>query len=256
MAFTCSDLDALLLNPDPAVALRGSWDKVATAIPELGALDMDRAVRGREVHKDNVVHTILVTAKVPARRRIRLAALFHDVGKPPTRVINPDNTVTFHNHESVGGKLTKKALQRLGYDKELAYQVSEIVRLSGSTKGSELWSESAVRRFSLEAGELLGDILDFANEDVTSRHEWKHELVRKEVSQLRERLTQVAEKDEKAKWRPVVSGDEIMARYGLSPSREVGELLGLVGSSQRAAEAAGEAFDVDSAWEILDIARG
>jgi poly(A) polymerase len=250
-------LDEVLMASDVEARLRASWDQIALDVPELGALAMAGDSRdGKKLHKDNVEHTILVTAKSAARQRVRLAALFHDVGKPPTRVIHDDGTVTFHGHEALGGKITEEVLERLGYDEQLAREVASIVRLSGATKGSVEWTDSSVRRFANEAGDLLEDLLDFANVDVTSRHEYKHEEVRDEITTLRARIIAVRESDEAAKWRPVLSGDDIMARYGLTPGREVGMLLKTLSARQREIEADAKTMSEEAAWELLDGVRG
>lgn len=247
------ELDAILMSEDVEASLRAHWGEIADSIPELGALAMEDGA-GR--HKDNVEHTILVTARTPARLRVRLLGLFHDVGKPPTRVLEDDGTVTFHLHESVGEKITKDVLGRLGYPKDIAGGVSRLVGLSGTTKGSELWSDSAVRRFVKNTGGLLDDLFDFVAVDVTSKHLWKHEAVAREVAGLRAHVVAVAALDTKRAWRPVVSGDEIMARYALSPGKSVGQALGALTTAQKAAEGRGEDFSQDSAWTLLDTIFG
>jgi poly(A) polymerase len=205
---------------------------------------------GTGLHKDNVDHTIKVTAKTPPRLQARLLGLFHDVGKPPTRIITSDG-VTFHGHEAKGASITSRVLERLGFSPEASARVSRLVKISGSTKGSLTWSDSAVRRFVVEAGDLLDDLLDFANVDVTSRHEANHEKVRDEVATLRRRIVEVSSADEAAKWRPVLSGDDIMARYSLSPGKEVGQLLRELSALQRTIEAAGNTLSVEEAWAEL-----
>lgn len=242
-------LSGLLLAPRPDVELEAAWADIAIAIPELGALAMDQG--GKRLHKDNVEHTIKVVAKTPPRLRVRLTALFHDVGKPPTRVIS-NALVTFYAHESVGGKITARVLARLGYDDTLCAEVARLVTLSGATKGSQQWTDSAVRRLIRESGDLLDDLLDFAIVDVTSRHERNHQAVRSEITTLRRRIEEVAELDSSRAWRPVVSGDAIMARYSLTPGRQIGVALGMVSTAQRDVETSGGVFSEDDAWALLD----
>ena len=244
------DLTALLMSPDPGSALTEAWAPLTAAVPILGALAMDQG--GRRLHKDNVAHTIAVTAKTPARLRLRLTGLFHDVGKPPTRNIDEVGVVTFYGHESVGAAMTKTALVALGYDEALAEEVSSLVRWSGSTKGSEGWGDAAVRRFAREVGYLMEDLLDFVLVDVTSRYQSIHDAVTAEVAALRRRLLEVAQVDEAARWRPVVSGVDLMERYGMASGREVGVLLAEVARVQRGAEADGRPFGREQAWQLLD----
>jgi poly(A) polymerase len=243
------ELDSILMSEDVEARLRASWGEIAEAIPELGALAMEDGA-GR--HKDNVEHTILVTARCPARLRVRLVGLFHDVGKPPTRVLEDDGTVTFYFHEREGEKITKDVLTRLGYPKDIVGGVSRLVGLSGTTKASELWSDSAVRRFVKNTGSLLDDLFDFVAVDVTSRHLWKHEAVAQEVAGLRAHVVAVAALDERRAWRPVVSGDEIMAHYKLGPGKAVGQGIRELSGAQKAAEAKGDDFTQEQAWALLD----
>ena len=249
--FNDAVLSEILLAPNVDAQLRAAWGDIAAAIPELGALAMPDGA-GR--HKDNVEHTIKVTAKTPARLRVRLTGLFHDVGKPPTRVIT-DSGVTFHHHERRGAAIAKKVLVRLGYSEQLADEVARLVEISGSTKGSQDWTDSAVRRFALDAGSLLEDLFDFANVDVTSRYEANHDRVREEVATLRRRVAEVAAADEAAKWRPVLSGDDLMFRYNMRPGKDVGFLLRKLAELQRSAEASGVRFGPEEAWIALDEYR-
>ena len=248
-AVNATILTSLLMGPRVDLELEAAWSDVAHAVPELAALDMDQG--GARLHKDNVAHTIAVTAKTPPRLRVRLLALFHDVGKPATRCIE-GGLVTFYGHEAAGEALTVTALTRLGYDDTLVYDVATLVKMSGDTKGSSKWTDSAVRRFIATAGDLLDDLLDFAKVDVTSKHRYKHDEVEREVAQLRTRIDEVRARDLAAAWRPVVSGDAIMARFALTPSRHVGDLLRLVVDAQRAVEATGQEYSVEQALALLD----
>lgn len=244
-----TELSSILKGDQVESRLRERWGDIVATVGELGDLAMED---GRGRHKDNVEHTILVTAKTPNRIRVRLTGLFHDVGKPPTRRIEEDGTVSFHGHEALGEKMTVKILKRLGYEAELATQVGRLVGLSGATKGSEAWSDSAVRRFTGSAGELLEDLLCFALVDVTSKHQVNHDRVANEISALRSRIDEVRAKDEAARWRPVVSGDDIMGRYSLTAGPKVGAMLRLVREAELSAKSLGKGFSVETAWEMLD----
>lgn len=237
-------LTALLLGEDVAAALSSRWVEVADAVPELGALAMDQGAR--RLHKDNVAHTIAVVAKMPNRERLRLTALFHDIGKPPTRRIERGQ-VTFHGHERVGAALTRTVMNRLGYGDTVTCEVATLVELSGDTKGSEVWSDAAVRRFVAHAGPLMEDLLVFAELDVTSRHAHKHREASRQITALRRCIAEVAELDAERARRPVVDGRAVMERYGLEPGPRVGELLRTVLEAQTTRD-----LDEVEAWELLD----
>jgi poly(A) polymerase len=245
--FTANELSTILLDDDIATSLTQKWPTIAAAVEELAALDMDQG--GRNLHKDNVAHTIAVVAKMPATLRLRLTALFHDVGKPPTRRID-GGTVTFHGHETVGARLTADIMTRIGYSAELTAEVAKLVELSGVTKGSEQWTDAAVRRLDTEAGDLLDDLLTFAELDVTSRHAVNHEKVRTQVERLRNHIATVRERDTAAKRRPVVDGKAIMDRYQLPPGPQVGAMLRALRDADMWT---GGSSSVEDAWKILDL---
>ena len=160
-------LSSVLMDDDVAGALwsfvdSGLADKI---VPELPALRLEQDPIHR--HKEVLSHTIAVTAKTTPDLVLRLAALFHDIGKPATRRID-DGGVTFRHHEAVGAKITKKRLRQLEYPEEVIGDVSELVRLSGRFKGyAQGWGDSAVRRYARDAGHLLGKLNDLVRSDCT-----------------------------------------------------------------------------------------
>ena len=241
-------LTSLVMAPDVVDALRSHWDQVEVDIPELGALAMPG---GYGLHKDTVDHTIVVTAKTPARLRVRLCALFHDVGKPLTRRIE-GSQVTFWQHEQVGARLSAKVLRRLGYDDTVVAEVSRMVELSGAAKDSPVWSDAAVRRFSAGAGQLCADLLAFYRCDVTSRQAWRHQQVQADVDHLEARIAEVAQLDAERARRPVLDGNTVMAHYDLAPGPQVGKLLRLLLDAQQD----GRVADEDEAWALLDAELG
>lgn len=215
-------LTALLEVPDPTAGLELSWRSglLAAVVPEVAALELDDEIAA--MHKDNLAHTFKVVAMVPARLRVRLTALFHDVGKPPTRAVVA-GAVSFHGHEEVGARLTRKRLTELGFDEQLIDDVVRLVRVSGRLADFEgNWTDSAVRRMVRDADGMLDDLCDFVSRDCTSRHEIKRLRAAERVAQFRALADDVARSDEEAARRPALDGDTIMAILGIEPGREVG----------------------------------
>ncbi|MDG2112117.1 MAG: HDIG domain-containing protein, partial [Actinomycetota bacterium] len=163
-------LTEVLVVDDPR---DGLWALVESGwadqyLPELPALRLEQDPIHR--HKDVLSHTISVTAQSPPRLRVRLAALFHDVGKPRTRSYEHGG-VTFRHHEAVGARMTRKRMPKLGYDEQLTADVGQLVFLSGRFKGyADGWSDTAVRRYARDGGPLLGDLNDLVRSDCTSRN--------------------------------------------------------------------------------------
>lgn len=218
-------LTAALLADDVAGALWSMVDSglAELAVPELPALRLEQDPIHR--HKDVLAHTIAVTAKTPDDLRIRLAALFHDIGKPATRRID-EGGVTFRHHEAVGAKMTRKRLRALGYPDDIVRDVTELVRLSGRFKGFAAgWSDSAVRRYARDAGPLLGHLNELVRSDCTTRNPRKRQELQHHVDELERRIAELAEADRLAAERPLLDGQEVMDHLGLAPGPEVGAAM-------------------------------
>ena len=194
-----------------------------TVVPEIAALDQDErlSASGRALHKDNLAHSFVVTAQCPIRLRVRLAALCHDLGKPPTRRIE-NGKVSFHNHETVGARIAKSMLSRIGFG-EFGEDVATLVAVSGRLGGFDgEWSDSAVRRVATDAGLLLEDLLDLVAADCTSKRPATRARVAAQVRSFRERHAQIVYADARRAVRPALSGEEIMDVLDLEPGPQVG----------------------------------
>jgi poly(A) polymerase len=212
-------------------------------VPEFLDLRQDDAGQGR--HKDNLRHTIKVVAKCPRNRRIRLAAFFHDIGKPATRDF-VDGKVTFYGHEYVGAKMTRKIMGRLGYGQKMTDDVAKIVEMSGRVRGAEEWNDAGVRRFVKEAGDVLDDLLTFCYNDTTSKYASTRKVVEDQVDLIRARVLEVKALDAERAKRPPINGNQVMERFGLEPGREVGRLMGLLTPEMSEVEA----------WALLEAEIG
>lgn len=218
-------LSSVLIAPDPT---DGLWELVDSGdaeqiIPELPALALEQDPIHK--HKDVLAHTIAVTAKTRADLVLRLAALFHDIGKPKTRKID-DEGVTFRHHEAVGAKMTRKRLRFLGFPEDVVEDVAELVRLSGRFKGyASGWSDSAVRRYARDAGHLLGLLNELVRSDCTTRNARKRLELHHHVDELENRIVELAAQDRRKAERPLLDGQAVMDRFGIGPGPEVGQAL-------------------------------
>lgn len=219
------DLVDALMPEDPTDSLWTILDsgRMVEIAPELPLLRMEQDPIHR--HKDVLAHTVAVTAKTRPELRVRLAALFHDVGKPRTRKFDGGG-VTFRHHEAVGARMTRKRLTKLGFDENVVEDVSELVRMSGRFKGyADGWSDSAVRRYAREAGPLLGELNHLIRCDCTTRNAKKLEGIQRAMDDLERRITELAEADRRAAERPDMDGRDVMAYLNLEPGPEVGEAV-------------------------------
>ncbi len=219
------ELGALLSADNPAPGLWAAVDSglMAELVPEMLALAMEQDPIHR--HKDVLAHTIAVVAKSPNDLVVRLAALFHDIGKPRTRSYDHGG-VTFRHHEAVGARMTRKRLQSLDFDDRTVDDVSELVRLSGRFKGyAEGWSDSAVRRYARAAGPLLGRLNQLVRSDCTTRHRHKEADLHRQIDDLEHRIAVLAAAEREASQRPQIDGDAVMAHLGIGPGPRVGAAL-------------------------------
>ena len=221
----CDELNSVLVVDDPR---QGLWELVESGwagehLPELPALALEQDPIHR--HKDVLAHTIAVVAQSPPRLRVRLGALFHDIGKPLTRDITHSG-VTFRNHEAVGAKMTRRRMPEMGYSDELTAEVARLVHLSGRFKGYDTgWSDAAVRRYARDAGPLLGDLNDMVRSDCTSRNVKRVEALHDALDRFEVRIARLAREQAAAKLRPEMNGDEVMAHLGLGPGPAVGQAM-------------------------------
>ena len=218
-------LCGLLSGDDPAPGLWSAIDsgRVAEIVPELPDLQMEQDPIHR--HKDVLAHTVAVVAKTPDDLVVRLAALFHDIGKPRTRSYE-HGEVTFRHHEAVGARMTRKRLAALGFDESTVEDVSELVRLSGRFKGyASGWSDAAVRRYARDAGPLLGRLNQLVRSDCTTRNRQKEDDLHRQIDHLERRIAALAEAERKAAERPQIDGEAVMAHLGLAPGPDVGRAL-------------------------------
>ena len=211
-------------------------------IPEIVEMRMEQDPVHR--HKDVLTHTIAVTASTPPQPRLRLAALLHDVGKPATRRFGPDG-VTFRHHEAVGARITRRRLAEMEFEDGFVADVARLVELSGRFKGFDRgWTDSAVRRYVVDAGALLGDLNLLVRHDCTTRHARKAAALQASVDELEARIRQLAADDAEARRRPPLSGHEIMQLLDLAPGPEVGQAVAMLLAADRS-------IDRDEAIRLL-----
>ena len=156
---------------------------------------------------------------------LRWAALLHDIGKPATRRHEPDGGVSFHHHEVVGAKMTRKRMRALKYSKQMVDDVSQLVylHLRFHGYGDGQWTDSAVRRYVTDAGPLLPRLHKLVRADCTTRNKRRAARLQANYDDLEARIAELAAKEDLQRVRPDLDGNEIMEILGIPAGPQVGE---------------------------------
>jgi poly(A) polymerase len=234
------ELSKTLLQDAPRAALELFVDTglADVVLPELSALRME--IDEHHQHKDVYTHSLTVLDQAIALEKaavragedgvespdlvLRLAALLHDIGKPATRRHEPRGRVSFHHHEVVGAKLVRKRLSALRYSKEIVESVSRLtfLHLRFHGYGTGEWTDSAVRRYVTDAGDLLPRLHKLVRSDSTTRNKRRAAALSATYDSLEQRIRELSEAEDLARVRPDLDGNAIMEILGVGPGPDVG----------------------------------
>ena len=225
------ELDKLMVVEDPSAGLWYLHDTglAAMFLPELPQMRLEQDPIHR--HKDVLAHTIAVVANTRAvvdgvpNLTVRLAALFHDVGKPKTRSIG-GHGVSFHHHEAVGARMTRDRMRTLRYSNEMVERVTDLVFLHLRFHTYSMgWTDSAVRRFVRDAGGQLDELIELTRCDCTTRNQRKADMLSRRMDELERRIAELRAQEELAAIRPDLDGRDVIEHLGIAPGRMVGAAL-------------------------------
>ncbi|MFV0128903.1 CCA tRNA nucleotidyltransferase [Streptomyces sp. HMX112] len=225
------ELNKLILSAHPreGLALLVDTGIADHVLPELPALRLESDEHHR--HKDVYDHSLIVLEQAIDLEEegpdlvLRLAALLHDIGKPRTRRFEPDGRVSFHHHEVVGAKMTKRRMTALKYSNEMIKDVARLVELHLRFHGygTGEWTDSAVRRYVRDAGPLLTRLHKLTRSDCTTRNKRKAGALSRAYDGLEERIAQLQEQEELDAIRPDLNGNQIQEVLGIGPGPAIGQ---------------------------------
>jgi poly(A) polymerase len=242
------ELDKLLVSrvPSAGLAFLVATGLAEVFLPEVPRLALEQDPVNR--HKDVLAHTFAVVDRASPDRLLRLAALFHDVGKPATRSFGPEG-VSFHHHEVVGARLTRERMKALRYSTEDIEIVARLVELHLRFHTYRLgWTDSAVRRYVRDAGPLLDRLNELTRCDCTTRNVTKARALAQRMDALEQRISELRAQEELDALRPDLDGVQVMEHLGVPPGPIVGRALAFLLELRLAEGPLGE----DEAFRRLD----
>lgn len=133
--------------------------------------------------------------------------------------------MSFHRHDAVGAKMTRKRLKALHFDHHMVEDVSELVNLHLRFHGyvEEPWTDSAVRRYVKDAGPLYERLNRLTRADTTTQNKRKAMMFSAAMDEMEQRVRDLKEKEDFDAIRPDLNGDEIHAAAQHEPGPMVGK---------------------------------
>jgi poly(A) polymerase len=226
-----AELNKIIASDIPSVGFNYLFDTglLHLIFPEMTALYGVEWIDGRG-HKDNFYHTLEVLDNVSKHSDnlwLRWAAILHDIAKPLTKKYYPKEGWTFHGHEDKGARMVKQIFRKLKLplNEKMKY-VEKLVflHLRPIALTKEIVTDSAVRRLMVEAEDAIEDLLLLCQCDITSKNEAKKKKYLNNLRLVREKISQVGEKDRLRNWQPPVSGNDIVNSFAINDPRMIGRI--------------------------------
>jgi len=219
------ELTKLMVSPHPDY-IKKAYD---TGVTKVFLPEFDVCMETPQIHRHHMydvgTHTLVTLTHTPADKYLRLAALFHDIGKPRTKTVDEDGTTHFKGHQKVSAEIAKDVLRRLRYDNDTIHMVSRLVEYHDYGNGVTP-NDRIVRRAIHKIGEdIFEELLQLRRADVLAQSEYKREEKLALLEQWRGCYQDILERKQCVSLKTLaVSGSDLIAE-GMKPGKEIGEVL-------------------------------
>ena len=216
----------ILAQPTAPKALQDLMDLglLSEFAPEL--LPMVDCEQGKYHHLDVWNHTLLVLEKAGHEDLIlSLGALLHDVGKPPTRLVDAEGNTRFFSHEAIGAEMARTMLRRLRFSQKNIDEVALLVKNHMRLGSSPTFTPSAARRVIRDLGDQTGRLLELVEADTLSLRPGVKVM---NLDSIRDQIARVSVATPRETLESPLSGKEIMELTGLAAGPEIGRLKNLL----------------------------
>lgn len=219
------ELTKLLISAHPDY-LRTAFD---TGVTKIILPEFDKAMRTEQIHPHHKYsvgeHTLYSLTQVPAQKYLRLAMLFHDIGKPETVSVDEEGITHFHGHAAVSEEMTRVILRRLRFDNDTVFMVSRLVRYHDYGNSVEP-DMRIVRRAVNKIGEDVFPLLfEVKRADILAQSEYRREEKLERLEKWRQLYLQIMEKKQCVSLKTLaVTGSDLIA-MGMKPGKGIGEML-------------------------------
>lgn len=217
------ELIKMLVSPNPDMLKRAYELGITNVIlPEFDA--MMATTQENPHHKYSVgEHTLKAIGAIRADKVLRLAMLFHDIGKPAMKKIDEKGIAHFKMHDTQGAEMTKQILRRLKFDNDTMNKVVRLVQYHDYRMEAE---PKNVRRAMNKIGEdIFPYYLEVRMADTLAQSEYMQKEKIQNIRDVRARYEEILERRECVSLKSLaVTGSDLIAN-GMKPGKEIGEVL-------------------------------
>lgn len=184
------EFNKMMVSDLPHVAIQMMKESFLLSLLMPQIHDMEKTEQDSRYHFGNVyLHTMKVLETVPPILELRLAALFHDMGKPTTKT-EDEKGIHFYGHEDVSALLADQIMKKMKYSNEHIQAVTWLAKNHMRANNYDgKWSNGGIRRLVRDAGRYLNWLLTLSEHDLLAhKHGDRIQAVINNHYELRERI--------------------------------------------------------------------